>query len=868
MQQYITHQSHHLTTTRKVPVRNLKNSNSLVAGPSVSLPAVALCSLCLLATLALSDATFAQAAAEDEVQVARAEEPSGLTKEQRDKAVSALRRSLAEEEGWVKVHAAEHLLDLDYSQGVLEEFEKELEKHGDEPQYRIGIWRVMVRGTNQHNDRQVWIDKIEAVALDAEAPDQLHAMETLGKLGTAINEEKLDPIREAAKKTDQSLAVYAQWVLVNSGQDEGGERLAEHLDSPDPNLRNTAAYAFSYLKGVSPQARKKIAAAAEKNPGVEIVIAAALHGPKKDREKRLAQLVEYTKTGSVEEQRSAALGLARAGKREHGPVLLDLVGFPDADLQIAASYAACKVDRRTPRQMDPIDWAIIAAYALGMVAVGWYYSRKTTNTEDYLLGGRQMRPLAVGLSLFATMLSTISYLSWPGEMIQNGPMIMCTLFGYPIVFLTVGYLIIPKIMRLRVTSAYEILETRLGLTVRMMGSSIFLLLRLLWMSVIIYATAGTILVPLMGLDASDTPYVCAAMGIITVIYTSMGGLKAVVFTDVVQTVILFGGAILAVILISIFAAQHLGGALAWWPTEWPSHWQDPSFAFDPFVRVSAGTAMLAMFTWYVCTNCSDQMAIQRYLATRDAKAARKVILVSLCSDISVAVFLNILGLALLGFFMSQPHLLGDEQMIMANADQLFPRFIAIGLPVGVSGLVVAGLLAAAMSSLSSGINSSCSVISVDFLDRFRSRANRVVETDHVRMAKYISVFVGVAVVFLSSFVCMVEGNLVEIAYKVVNLFTVPLAGLFIMALFVRWATPFGTIVGALAGLVVVVFISYQPQINSWLGYSLFPEISFICAMPMAFVAQIGAGMIASIPRIGRRACETEGYDAKVDTEDK
>lgn len=437
-------------------------------------------------------------------------------------------------------------------------------------------------------------------------------------------------------------------------------------------------------------------------------------------------------------------------------------------------------------------------------------------------------------------------------------MIMCVVLGYPFIFLTVGYLIIPKIMSMRVTSAYEILETRLGLTVRMMGSSIFLLLRLLWMSVIIYATAGTILVPLMGLDASATPYICAAMGIITVIYTSMGGLKAVVFTDVVQTVILFGGAIAAVILISVFSAQHLGGAFAWWPTEWAAHWQEPNFTFDPFVRVSAVTAILASYTWYVCTNCSDQMAIQRYLATRDSKAARKVILVSLCSDGCVAIFLNILGLALLGFFMSQPHLLGDEQMIMANADQLFPRFIAIGLPVGVSGLVVAGLLAAAMSSLSSGINSSCSVISVDFIDRFRSRANGVVETDHVRMAKYISVFVGVAVVFLSSFVCLVEGNLIEIAYKVVNLFTVPLAGLFMMAMFVRWATAFGTIIGAAAGLAVVVAINYWEEITGR------PGISFLCAMPAAIIVQMTVGMVASIPRIGRRACETEGYDEKVD----
>ena len=462
--------------------------------------------------------------------------------------------------GGVKVHAAEYLLALDYSQGVMDEFLEELKEHGEEPEYRIGIWRVLARGSMRDENRQQWIDKIREVALDDSASDQEHAIETLGKLGVTIDERQLGPIEAAAEKTDDSISVYANWVLFNSGQDEGAEKLASHLESKNPKIRDTAAYAITYVKKVSPQTSGKISAAAEEHPTVQTVAAAALHGPKEEREKRLEQLVEYTKNGSADEQKAACYGLARAGKQSHAPILLDLVGFSDADLQIAASYAACKLDRRSARQMSPIDWAIIAAYALGMVGVGWYYSRRTANTEDYLLGGRNMRPMAVGLSLFATMLSTISYLSWPGEMIQNGPMILCVALGYPLIFIVIGYLIIPKIMSLRVTSAYEILETRLGLTVRMLGSSIFLLLRLLWMAVIIYATASTILVPLMGLDASATPYVCAAMGVITVIYTSMGGLKAVVFTDVVQTVILFGGAILAIILISIFSAQHLGGA--------------------------------------------------------------------------------------------------------------------------------------------------------------------------------------------------------------------------------------------------------------------------------------------------------------------
>ena len=131
-----------------------------------------------------------------------------------------------------------------------------------------------------------------------------------------------------------------------------------------------------------------------------------------------------------------------------------------------------------------------------------------------------MRPWAVGLSLFATLLSTISYLAWPGEIIKYGPMILASILAYPFIALVVGWFFIPYFMKLNVTSAYEILEARLGLSVRMLGSFFFLAMRLMWMAVIIYATADKVLIPLTGLDASATPWVCAVMGAITVAYTN------------------------------------------------------------------------------------------------------------------------------------------------------------------------------------------------------------------------------------------------------------------------------------------------------------------------------------------------------------
>ncbi len=490
--------------------------------------------------------------------------------------------------------------------------------------------------------------------------------------------------------------------------------------------------------------------------------------------------------------------------------------------------------------LHPLDWIVIGLYAVGMLAVGWYYSRRTGSSEDYLLGGRRMNPFSVGLSLFATLLSTISYLALPGEMIRYGPMVLTMMLAYPLVYLLVGGFMIPLLMKQQVTSAYEILEIRLGLSIRLLGSFFFLTMRLLWMAVIIYATTDKVLVPLLGLETSATPWLCALLGSITVVYTSMGGLKAVVLTDVVQTVILLAGALLTLGIVSV----QLGGVTSWWPSAWPSHWPDPQW-YDPQERITLVGMTLATFVWWVCTASSDQMAIQRYLATRDIRAARQVLATTLGANTVVNIILAAVGMALLALFQANPNLMPDGQTVLSDADQLFPQFIVVGLPVGLSGLVIAGLLAAAMSSLSSGINSSCSVIAEDFIDRFRH--NRTGQSDHVRMARIISVLVGVVVVVLSSLVGAVQGNLLEIAYKVVNLLTAPLFGLFFMALFVPWAKSWATILGAAGGVAVVVSINFWRELTgSDAG------ISFLWAMPLGFAVQIGIGAVASLIPVNRR----------------
>ncbi len=778
----------------------------------------------------------------------------------REQAVDMLRSLLETQQRWVKVHAAEFLLELDYPDGVEEDFVEQLKTHGDEPEYRIGIWRVLSKATYDAREKRRWVSRIRDVFLDPDAPDRLHAAETLAKLGYKVPDASEAAAGQAERKTfeyvaarDDAMAVFARWVLVDNDPKHDDAPLGKLLSSDDARIRGLAAYAIRHLLEISPATEQILASAAEAEPEdsswrVFLVSAIAVHGPANNRGKWMTELRRYAKAGESSVRFQACQTLARLADDGDLPLLTACMDDSDADVRSAAAYAVLRVGRRGRHSLTGLDWAVIGFYAVGMLAVGAYYSRRTLTTDDYLLGGRNMNPLSVGLSLFATLLSTISYLAFPGEMIRYGPMILAMVVAYPLVALIVGWLMIPFFMKLRVTSAYEILEVRLGLGTRMLGSMFFLTLRLLWMAVILYATTDKVLVPLLGLDSSATPWLCAILGVVTITYTSMGGLRAVVLTDVVQTVILLGGAILTVILITIL----LGGVGCWWPSEWPAHWPTPKL-YDPNERITFFGIVLATFTWWVCTSGSDQMAIQRYLATRDVKSARKVLVTTLGANALLNVLLTMVGLSLLAYFRINPHLLPDGQTILGSADRLFPQFIAVALPAGLSGLVVAGLLAAAMSSLSSGVNSSCSVITVDFIGRFRrSKEN---ELDHVKWAKYVSVLVGVIVVILSAYVGGVQGNLLEVTYKVVNLITVPLFGLFFMAMFVPWAKGWGTILGAICGMATVVTISFWKELTGNTD-----GISFLWAMPLSFVIQTAVGSLVSLLPFGRIPLERLNRD--------
>lgn len=757
----------------------------------------------------------------------------------RPRAIQVLRDALKNETIWSRVHAAEALLFNNYPEDLYEAFEAELESAG--PDDRIGIWNVLVRAAgNNATVRAEYLQKIAGAASDPDGADAAVAIETLAKLG---HEETTDGVTFVAEFSGGKDQVYARWLLANNGIEEDEKSLASLLRSEDPDVFGTVGYALRHFDSILPatliQLKETVSLKLRRGDAhVYLISALFVHAfddtDAENRSSARGHLLSYLESSDAFKRAEACAAFAVAGEPSDYQRIEPLLDDNDVKVRIAAANALLRIERRQFRGLGYLDWSVIALYGAFILGVGFYYSRRQTSTEEYFLASRNMNPVIIGVSIFATLLSTITYLGYPGEMIKHGPILLSGMLSFPIAYVIIGYFLVPRIMQFRVTSAYEILEIRLGLSTRMVGSVVFIMTRLVWMGLLTFLTAKLI-VEMLNWSPQMIPWIVVVAGITAVAYTTLGGLRAVIITDMFQFLILTGGALVTIILITL----QLGG-FSWFPTEWAQHWDtQPIFPKSLFVRATVLGTLMSATLWWICTAGSDQVAIQRYLATRDSKAARKAFLINLFVDVVVLVLLAIVGFALLGFFIAKRHLIPDGKNLFLDADFLFPRYIANYLPIGLAGLVVAGILAAAMSSLDSGINSIVTVVTRDFAERFGKSNNRGKRS--LLCAKLLVVAIGILVVLCSSQMDNVKGNIVELTNKTNGLFVGPLFGLFIMAMFVRWSTSLGAIVGLIYGFATACIFAYWDLLTGA------PEsLSFQWIIPAALVIHIPIAMLVSL----------------------
>ncbi|HUI06454.1 MAG TPA: sodium-coupled permease [Verrucomicrobiae bacterium] len=472
-----------------------------------------------------------------------------------------------------------------------------------------------------------------------------------------------------------------------------------------------------------------------------------------------------------------------------------------------------------------LDWAVIGLYAATLVFIGWRASRKHSTTHDYFIGRSGFGSFTIGISMFVTLFSTISYLSGPGEVIRYGPGVYFgLLISVPFAFPLIAYWLLPTLMKRRVLSLYQLFEYTLGPRIRTLGACMFLVYRTVWMGVLLHFASEALSV-IFGVGPAWIPVITIATGAIVIIYTSLGGLRAVITADVLQFFVLFIGALASIAVVTIWF-----GGFQWFPTKWNPAWpKQPVFSTDLTVRLTWVGVALQIILVNVAHGV-DQTQVQRYMASAELPRARRAVLTRLLGEAAVWTLLAPLGLALVSFYQRFPGSMPEGQTIQTYADQLFPFFIAHELPVGLSGLVVAGILAAGMSSIDSGINAFTAVVLNDFVDRRGVRQKT--DAEHKRFAMLLAVAIGVCVVTFSLFVGWVPGNYYEIAARTIRLFIPLELGVVLLALFVRFATPFGVVWGIIYGFVLGVLISY------WTSFTGRTGISFTLYVPCILMIQM------------------------------
>jgi Na+/proline symporter len=346
------------------------------------------------------------------------------------------------------------------------------------------------------------------------------------------------------------------------------------------------------------------------------------------------------------------------------------------------------------------------------------------------------------------------------------------------------------------------------------------------MGLIIY-TASFAFAEMTGFNILLTTIV---IGAITTFYTSVGGLRTVIWTDNLQLWILFGGAVAIPVFIGF---QLNSGPAGWWEIfSQAGRTETQVFSFDLTVRITMVGVMAANFFWSICTQGGDQVAIQRYLSTPSVRTARRSIWFFVIADIFLMVFLMVCGLALFAFYAHQSGLPVStfQAQIAPEADQIMPRFIVEELPSGISGLLLAALLAAAMSSLSSGINSISGVVMSDWAERIPY----LKDNPSLRPDKIIALTAGLvgigAALAIATGVQRTDWNLVELTGRINHIFVGPIAVLFFGGIFFPRAGKGSALQAFLLATLVSLFICFGEE---WFG--LKESVSFMWVVPIPFL---------------------------------
>ncbi len=396
-----------------------------------------------------------------------------------------------------------------------------------------------------------------------------------------------------------------------------------------------------------------------------------------------------------------------------------------------------------------IDTTVLTGYLLIVAGMGYYFSRKNVSTEEYFVGGRSLPGIIVGLSLVGTSISSITFLSFPADAYKTTWIRFITTWSMPLGVLVAAYMFLPFFRRGNITSAYEYLEDRFGPSIRVYGGLTFIIAQLVRISIILY------LVSLLMHEITGFSIISSILisGIFVAFYTIIGGINAVIWTDVIQTIVLVLGGLLTLGVIvghlpsgleQIFSVAVADGKLSL--SEMTSS-GFRSIGWGLSLTKKTGTMLfLVGLTNWLTEYSANQNTVQRYAAAKSTFEARKAMFVCVASSLPIWAFYMFIGTSLYVFFQVFPTPEATEMLTgTRKAEQIFPYFILHFLPPGLTGLVIAAALAAAMSSLDSSINA---ISTVGVVDIYRRHINKSEQDKHYLKIAW-AIAAGAAVIMIT-----------------------------------------------------------------------------------------------------------------------
>lgn len=441
------------------------------------------------------------------------------------------------------------------------------------------------------------------------------------------------------------------------------------------------------------------------------------------------------------------------------------------------------------------DWIVIGLYFVVMFFIGMFFARRTKSTDDYFKAGGRVPALVTAMSIYATALSSISFIAIPASVYNNSWLLGMAPLGIILMVLWAAYTFVPFFRRVNVTTAYEYLGRRFDNSFRLIGSLTFILFHVVRMAIVIYLPTLAIqqVVPTL-----NPVLITIVVSIFCVAYTSMGGIEAVLWSDAVQTVVLLLGAFLVIIVGFSSAPEGVGQGFKLLADD--GKIISPDFFSLDLAKSSIWVMIVGGFVNSIYSYVGSQDIVQRYATNKDEHEAKKSLFMNvplLCT--SIVIFIG-MGSALYIYFHFKATL--PENI---NGNAILPYFIVNALPVGISGLVIAAIFAAAQSTVSSSLNSVSTCMTADILEYFKSGME---DKSKLKFARVSSWIVGIFSTLLAIyFIYNGQGDMFLYFQAITGLLGGPIAGVFLIGIFFDKVESKAVWIGFIVSVIIAFYVS-------------------------------------------------------------